>query len=143
MSAVYVLLLTYVLGACPNRSVLHTCPDFVWCSGLNTQMSSTQYELPDGKTIDVGPERYKTCELMFNPSLLEVIRCLVYMYMCVCVYIYIHICVMVMSVRTCVYTYTCVCVAKSVSSQEPRYLFVVCVRVCFCDNARLLQHRNN
>ena len=38
----------------------------------STQIPFTQYELPDGKTIDVGPERYKTCELMFNPSLLEV-----------------------------------------------------------------------
>ena len=30
-----------------------------------------QYELPDGKVIDVGPERFKACELLFNPSLLE------------------------------------------------------------------------
>jgi actin-like protein 6A len=37
----------------------------------NAQMPFAQYELPDGKIIDVGPERFKACELLFNPSLLE------------------------------------------------------------------------
>ena len=50
-------------------------------------MNSTQYELPDGKTIDVGPERYKTCELMFNPSLLEVISSLQ-----ICIYVCVDVC---------------------------------------------------
>ena len=35
------------------------------------QMPLAQYELPDGKTIEVGAERFKACELLFNPSLLE------------------------------------------------------------------------
>lgn len=41
----------------------------------NTQMPFAQYELPDGKMIDVGAERFKACELLFNPSLLEPERC--------------------------------------------------------------------
>ena len=39
------------------------------------QMPNTAYELPDGKTIDIGAERFKTCEMMFNPSLLEADKC--------------------------------------------------------------------
>mmetsp|Transcript_54 Transcript_54/g.164 ORF Transcript_54/g.164 Transcript_54/m.164 type:complete len:447 (-) Transcript_54:244-1584(-) len=42
------------------------------------QVPFTQYELPDGKTIDVGTERFKTCELMFNPSLLEADKCSIF-----------------------------------------------------------------
>lgn len=40
----------------------------------NAQMPYVQYELPDGKTLDVGPERFKTCELMFKPETLEADR---------------------------------------------------------------------
>jgi len=39
------------------------------------QMQTAQYELPDGKIIEVGAERFKACELLFNPSLLEPERC--------------------------------------------------------------------
>lgn len=38
---------------------------------VNAQLPTAQYELPDGKVIEVGPERFKACELLFNPSLLE------------------------------------------------------------------------
>ena len=41
----------------------------------NAQIPFAQYELPDGKTIDVGVERFKACELLFNPALLEADKC--------------------------------------------------------------------
>mmetsp|Transcript_93910 Transcript_93910/g.151556 ORF Transcript_93910/g.151556 Transcript_93910/m.151556 type:complete len:447 (-) Transcript_93910:61-1401(-) len=37
----------------------------------SSTMQTAQYELPDGKIIEVGAERFKACELLFNPSLLE------------------------------------------------------------------------
>jgi len=46
--------------------------------GANTQIPFAQYELPDGKVIDVGGERFKACELLFNPSLLEAERCSIF-----------------------------------------------------------------
>jgi len=50
----------------------------VFDDSTSTQIPFTQYELPDGKTIDVGAERFKTCELMFNPSLLEADKCSIF-----------------------------------------------------------------
>lgn len=44
----------------------------------NAQIPSQTYELPDGKVIDVGAERFKACELLFNPSLLEADKCSIF-----------------------------------------------------------------
>lgn len=35
-------------------------------------MATSSYELPDTKIIDVGAERYKIPEAMFNPTIIEV-----------------------------------------------------------------------
>lgn len=45
--------------------------DSAYSDAENQNMPSMQYELPDGNVIDVGVERYKIPELLFQPDLIN------------------------------------------------------------------------
>ncbi|EFJ32170.1 hypothetical protein SELMODRAFT_266988 [Selaginella moellendorffii] len=48
-------------------------PDGIFDEHSYANIPTTPYELPDGHTIEVGAERFKVPDLMFNPALIQTI----------------------------------------------------------------------
>lgn len=48
-------------------------PDSAYDDTSYANIPTTPYELPDGQTIEVGADRFKIADIMFNPSLIQTI----------------------------------------------------------------------
>jgi len=49
-------------------------PDTAFDDTSYANIPTTPYELPDGQTIEVGADRFKISDIMFNPTLIQTIR---------------------------------------------------------------------
>ncbi|KAL3699170.1 hypothetical protein R1sor_017192 [Riccia sorocarpa] len=68
----YKLYMQRAVAADVKESVCRV-PDVLFEESAYANIPTTPYELPDGQTIEVGADRFKIPDLMFNPSLVQTV----------------------------------------------------------------------
>ena len=63
---VHVCVCVYMCAWC-----VYGCVD--WCCREKASIPTVQYELPDGKILEIGTDRFMVAENLFVPSTLEVV----------------------------------------------------------------------